>query len=77
MIRGKKNFLPPSYLVYGFGLLFKLDEDSMERHKGERRVKVIEDDTLSVASEVTESDTQQEEVELDVDIDSGEESSPR
>ena len=38
MIRGKKNFLPPSYLVYGFGLLFKLDDDSIERHKGERKV---------------------------------------
>ena len=24
MVRGKKNFLPPSYLVYGFGFIFKV-----------------------------------------------------
>ncbi|TKR80542.1 hypothetical protein L596_014600 [Steinernema carpocapsae] len=38
MIRGKKNYLPGSQMVMGFGLLFRLDEDSMERHKGERKV---------------------------------------
>ncbi|KAJ3086652.1 hypothetical protein HK102_012770, partial [Quaeritorhiza haematococci] len=26
MIRGKKNWLPPVQLIYGFGLLFKIDE---------------------------------------------------
>lgn len=36
MIRGKKNYLPPSHLILGFGFLFKLDEDSVERHSGER-----------------------------------------
>ncbi|GFN73721.1 nuclear export mediator factor nemf-like [Plakobranchus ocellatus] len=24
MIRGRKNYLPPSYLIYGFGFLFKV-----------------------------------------------------
>ena len=24
MIRGKKNYLPPSYLIYGFAVLFKV-----------------------------------------------------
>ncbi|KAG0372123.1 hypothetical protein BGX24_000699 [Mortierella sp. AD032] len=37
MIRGKKNFLPPVQLVYGFGLLFKLDESSIGNHLHERR----------------------------------------
>ncbi|KAJ2689784.1 hypothetical protein IWW39_001250 [Coemansia spiralis] len=33
MIRGKKNFLPPTQLVYGFGFLFKLaDDESIARH---------------------------------------------
>ncbi|CEG84016.1 hypothetical protein RMATCC62417_17873 [Rhizopus microsporus] len=32
MIRGKKNFLPPVQLVYGFGYLFKLDESSIGNH---------------------------------------------
>ncbi|XP_064599750.1 ribosome quality control complex subunit NEMF-like [Liolophura sinensis] len=57
MIRGKKNYLPPSYLVYGFGFLFKLDEGSVFRHLGERKVKTVEEDAMSVAdslqSEVT------------------------
>ncbi|XP_039993054.1 nuclear export mediator factor Nemf-like [Xiphias gladius] len=43
MIRGKKNFLPPSYLIMGFGFLFKVDEQSVSRHRGERKVKTVED----------------------------------
>lgn len=31
MIRGKKNFLPPCPIVLGFGLLFRLEEGSVER----------------------------------------------
>ena len=31
MIRGKKNFLPPSQLTMGFAFLFRLEEDSIER----------------------------------------------
>ena len=31
MIRGKKNFLPPSQLTMGFAFLFCLEEDSLER----------------------------------------------
>lgn len=57
MIRGKKNYLPPSYLVYGFALLFKLEEGSVSRHKGERKVRTLEDDLESIADSVaTESD---------------------
>lgn len=33
MIRGKKNFLPSCQLQLGFGLLFRLDDESIERHK--------------------------------------------
>ncbi|KAI7904244.1 uncharacterized protein BX663DRAFT_431769 [Cokeromyces recurvatus] len=32
MIRGKKNFLPPVQLIYGFGYIFKLDESSIGNH---------------------------------------------
>ena len=40
MIRGKKNFLPPSHLTLGFGFMFKIgDEESILRHKGDRKVK--------------------------------------
>ncbi|KAI8818482.1 uncharacterized protein EV422DRAFT_168502 [Fimicolochytrium jonesii] len=37
MIRGKKNWLPPVQLVYGFGLLFRVDDSSAGRHYWERR----------------------------------------
>lgn len=36
MIRGKKNFLPPTTLVMGFGFLFKLDESCIAKHLKER-----------------------------------------
>ena len=36
MIRGKKNFLPPTQLTLGFGILFKLDDESMAAHLNER-----------------------------------------
>ncbi|XP_076463782.1 ribosome quality control complex subunit NEMF-like [Babylonia areolata] len=49
MIRGKKNYLPPSYLIYGFGFLFRLEDGSVERHAGERRVRTIDDDAASVS----------------------------
>lgn len=39
MIRGKKNFLSPSPLVMGFGILWKLDEGSVGAHLGERAVR--------------------------------------
>ncbi|KAF9915988.1 hypothetical protein BX616_004907 [Lobosporangium transversale] len=43
MIRGKKNFLPPVQLVYGFGFLFKLDDSSIANHLNERRAPRVED----------------------------------
>ncbi|XP_075048742.1 ribosome quality control complex subunit NEMF [Mixophyes fleayi] len=53
MIRGKKNFLPPSYLMMGFGFLFKVDEPCIWRHKGERKVKIQDEDLESVTSSNT------------------------
>jgi len=38
MVRGKKNFLPPTQLEMGLGVLFRLgDDDSVARHKNDRR----------------------------------------
>ncbi|XP_032100421.1 nuclear export mediator factor NEMF isoform X2 [Sapajus apella] len=50
MIRGKKNFLPPSYLMMGFSLLFKVDESCVWRHRGERKVRVQDEDMETLAS---------------------------
>lgn len=54
MIRGKKNFLPPSYLIMGFGFLFKVDEQSVFRHRGERKVKTLDEDIEEVTSTTAE-----------------------
>lgn len=43
LIRGKKNYLPPSYLVYGFGILFRVDDTCVWKHKDERAVKSMEE----------------------------------
>lgn len=39
MVRGKKNFLPPQPLVFGFGFMFKLSEECIGAHLGERAVR--------------------------------------
>ncbi|KAL1514040.1 hypothetical protein ABEB36_003364 [Hypothenemus hampei] len=51
MIRGKKNFLPPSHLILGLSFLFKLEDGCIERHLGERKVISQNDETLSEISE--------------------------
>ncbi|KAF5892257.1 nuclear export mediator factor NEMF, partial [Clarias magur] len=54
MIRGKKNFLPPSYLIMGFGFLFRVDEQSVFRHRGERKVKTLDEDVEDLSSTTAE-----------------------
>ncbi|TSW08327.1 Nuclear export mediator factor NEMF [Bagarius yarrelli] len=67
MIRGKKNFLPPSYLIMGFGFLFKVDEQSVFRHQGERRVKILEEDVEDISSSTAELLEEEEELMGDDD----------
>jgi len=47
MIRGKKNYLPPSHLIMGYSVLFKLDEASITNHVNDRKVRGIEDAPLT------------------------------
>lgn len=49
VIRGKKNFLPPSQLIYGFGFLFVVDDDAKERNKQRR---IFHDKELSLSNAV-------------------------
>jgi hypothetical protein len=42
MIYGKKNFIRPKRLELGFGLMWKVDDESISRHKEERTPKVSE-----------------------------------
>uniref|UniRef100_A0A182RTH0 NFACT RNA-binding domain-containing protein n=1 Tax=Anopheles funestus TaxID=62324 RepID=A0A182RTH0_ANOFN len=74
MIRGRKNFLPPCHLVLGLSFLFKLEDSSVERHRGERRVRtfdeesvVSKDDVRSEISELPEQEIQLDDAESDKD----------
>jgi hypothetical protein len=53
MIRGKKNFIPQTALVFGFGILYKLDDESILRHKNDRIVKVNEEDKTAAEEEAS------------------------
>ncbi|XP_057335309.1 ribosome quality control complex subunit NEMF homolog [Microplitis mediator] len=64
MIRGKKNYLPPCQLVMGLAFLFRLEDGSIERHRGERRFRGLEDDEFSIAGDDNVNDV---EIELDSD----------
>ncbi|KAJ2837959.1 hypothetical protein FBU31_001036, partial [Coemansia sp. 'formosensis'] len=57
MIRGKKHFLPPTQLVYGFGFLFKLaDDESVARHVRARqqRQAIMEENLRTAAGSASE-----------------------
>ncbi|KAI6251145.1 Ribosome quality control complex subunit 2 [Erysiphe necator] len=43
--RGIKNFLPPSALILGFGILFRVDDTSVSRHIKHRIIDVESEDT--------------------------------
>ncbi|KAH8886755.1 hypothetical protein GQ53DRAFT_844692 [Thozetella sp. PMI_491] len=57
MVRGKKNFLPPAQLMLGFGLMFKVSEESKAKHFKNRlydHEAVSSSATPSVAANETE-----------------------
>jgi hypothetical protein len=62
MIRGKKNFIPQTALVFGLGILYKLDENSVFRHKDERKVKTNEEEQ---ESQLNEMNTEFEDVKIE------------
>ena len=61
MIRGKKNFLPPSSLEMGLGVAFRLgDEASIARHANERRDFALLEQEQSFAQQEGEFDGKEE-----------------
>ena len=48
MVQGHKNFLPPAQLLLGFGILFKISEESKARHLKHR----IQEDGSSKSSDI-------------------------
>lgn len=73
MIRGKKNFIPQTALVFGFGLLYKLEEESVFRHKNDRKVKTSEEEMINEMNELNVQfedaviEEEEEEVEMHKD----------
>lgn len=67
MIRGKKNYLTQSQLIMGLGIMFRLEDSSIERHKDERRVKAVDEESEKAES-IVEDD---KEIELEGDSDEG------
>uniref|UniRef100_A0A2M4BBL0 Putative rna-binding protein n=1 Tax=Anopheles marajoara TaxID=58244 RepID=A0A2M4BBL0_9DIPT len=71
MIRGRKNFLPPCHLVLGLSFLFKLEDSSVDRHRGERKVRTFDEESViskeEERSEISESADQ--EIKLDDESD--------
>ncbi|XP_011872509.1 PREDICTED: nuclear export mediator factor NEMF homolog [Vollenhovia emeryi] len=65
MIRGKKNYLTQSQLIMGLGIMFRLEDSSIERHKDERKVKAIDEESEK-ADSIVEDD---KEIELEGDSD--------
>lgn len=71
MIRGKKNFLPPTQLEMGLGVLFRLGDDaSILRHKNDRR------DFALMALEAEDEGATDEEAEDETATEPGDEADP-
>ncbi|GAB6026032.1 hypothetical protein CHUAL_012242 [Chamberlinius hualienensis] len=74
MIRGKKNYLPPCHLIMGFGLLFKLGDESLVNHIDERKPRATEEEA-TINFDV--SSTTMDDEEIAWDGDSEDENQPR
>ncbi|PIO70120.1 hypothetical protein TELCIR_08035 [Teladorsagia circumcincta] len=76
MIRGKKNFMPGSPLVLGFGILFRLDEASVTNRK--QNLSHVDDSSKNSFADVEEK-VEMEEVlveEESVEVDKADEDYP-
>ncbi|KAK6036407.1 hypothetical protein COOONC_26088 [Cooperia oncophora] len=67
MIRGKKNFMPASPLVLGFGILFRLDEESVANRRQKMAVHDVDSSTKTVETKQEKEELPVEEQEVDVD----------
>ncbi|KAK8073754.1 hypothetical protein PG994_004653 [Apiospora phragmitis] len=60
MVRGRKNFLPPAQLILGFGLMFKISEESKAKHvkhrlKGPGETASVASSSVAMSAESRES----------------------
>ncbi|XP_034833767.1 ribosome quality control complex subunit NEMF homolog [Maniola hyperantus] len=59
MIRGKKNYLVPEHLQFGFSFMFRLEDSCIEKHRDERKC-IASDDTNSEVTSVQDTEEEQE-----------------
>ncbi|EGT57102.1 hypothetical protein CAEBREN_19463 [Caenorhabditis brenneri] len=69
MIRGKKNFMPPSQLVMGLGVLFRMDEESIERHVAIEKEKKKDEEKLEEKQQENERKSPEKPEETTVETD--------
>ncbi|KAK3310857.1 fibronectin-binding protein A N-terminus-domain-containing protein [Chaetomium strumarium] len=58
MVRGKRNPLPPALLMLGFGLMFKISEESKARHVKHRLYDTADINTTGAASVTTAAEVE-------------------
>ena len=56
MVRGKKNYLPPSRLELGLTFLFRLDDECVAAHAGERAVRGEEAGGVAAGTDAGDTD---------------------
>ncbi len=66
MVQGHKNFLPPAQLLLGFGIMFKISEESKARHLKHRIQEDSSSKPLDIVQEAEEEVHDQKDDENDI-----------
>ena len=66
MIRGKKNYLPPAQHILGFSVLFRLDDESVERRKNIAKTKPAEEEDEELPQPMNVQEEDEEEVDEEI-----------
>ncbi|XP_035449227.2 ribosome quality control complex subunit NEMF homolog [Spodoptera frugiperda] len=56
MIRGRKNYLLPDHLQFGFSFMFRLEDSCIERHRDERKPIALDDASVVTSTQELEED---------------------
>jgi len=52
MIYGKKNFITPMRMEMGFGIMWKISDETYQLHDNERKVRTMLDDMMELKKEI-------------------------
>lgn len=68
-IQGEKNFLPPSPLLVGFAVLFRVSEESRAKHTKHKIYETPPEDVVKKSASVAEAEERAENASMDADDD--------